>query len=234
MKTRTHTQNSLALFALFAIFLATIQAAEKATGPRFEKEIAAYEAADAKSMPPTGAILFIGSSSIRKWTTLKTDFADYTVINRGFGGSFISDSVNVANRIVIPYKPKLIVIHAGGNDIEAGKTPEQLCTDFQNFVEKVRAALPDTRIAYMSMSPQPKRWAHEAKCKKVNELISAYVKAGKNLDFIDLWDAMLDKEGNPRTELFVADGIHNNAEGYKVRIALTAPHLKGFETSTAK
>src|SRR5438093_1816424 len=120
---------------------------------RFDAEIAAFEARDRTNPPPKNAILFIGSSSIRMWKTLAQDFPEHKVINRGFGGSEISDSVHFADRIVVPYRPTMIVMYAGGNDINAGKNPERVAADFKAFVEKVRTKLPETRIAYISIAP---------------------------------------------------------------------------------
>ena len=151
------------------------------------------------------------------------------MINRGFGGSEIADSVSFADRIVIPYRPKLIVLQAGGNDINAGKTPEQVLADFKAFVEKVRAKLPDTRIAFLSISPCPARWAEAEKEREANRLIKEYVQSGKDLDYIDLWDQFLGPDGKPREDLFRGDRLHNNAAGYKVRAAVVRPHLKGAE-----
>ncbi len=128
-------------------------AAQKSPSERWEKDIRKFEAADKASPPPQGGVLFIGSSSIRMWVTLARDFPEHKVINRGFGGSQIADSVYYAERIVFPYKPRLIVMRAGGNDIAAGKTPDQVAADFRAFVEKVRAKLPETRICYMSLAP---------------------------------------------------------------------------------
>src|SRR4051812_19583813 len=51
---------------------------------RWEKDIRAFEKADRTSPQPRGAILFIGASSVRRWSTLAQDFPEYTVINRGF------------------------------------------------------------------------------------------------------------------------------------------------------
>ena len=147
---------TLAIVALAVVSAigAAICGAEKAAtaspSARFEKEIAAFEAADLKSPPPEGAILFIGDSGIRMWKSLAQDFPDQKVINRGFGGSQMADSVYYADRIVIPYKPRLILIRSAGNDLTAGKTPEQIVADFKAFVEKVRAKLPDTRIVVLT------------------------------------------------------------------------------------
>jgi lysophospholipase L1-like esterase len=193
---------------------------------KYEKEIAAFEAADRKSPPPTGAILFIGDSGIRMWKSLAQDFPDQHVINRGFGGSQMIDSVYFADRIAIPYKPRLIVIRAGGNDLTAGKTPEQLAVDFAAFVEEIRAALPDTRIVLMSLNPNPARWNQAAKRKKANALLREYIAKGKNLDFVEIWDQFLGPDGKPREDLFIKDGLHNNPAGYKIMAEAVRPHLK--------
>lgn len=193
---------------------------------RFEKEIQAYEAADKKSPPPEGAVLFTGASGIRLWKTLAEDFPDYKVINRGFGGSEMADATYFADRIVIPYKPRLIVVQAGGNDINGGKSPEQVFADFKAFVGKVRAKLPEVRIAYLSMNPSPSRWSQREKQQRGNQLIKDFIAGEKNLDYIDFWGAMLGPDGQPREDLFVADRLHNNAAGYKIRADVVRPHLK--------
>ena len=196
-------------------------------GPyRFDDEILAFEAADKTQTPPTGAILFAGASSIRLWSTLAEDFPNLTVINRGFGGSMLSDNIFFADQIVIPYKPKLIVIQAGGNDINNGKSPEQVASDFKAYVAKVREKLPQTRILYLSINPSPARWAQADKQKEANRLIKEYCSSGSNLGFIDIYDAMLGTDGKPVADLFVEDQLHPNAAGYKLRTKLILPHLQ--------
>jgi lysophospholipase L1-like esterase len=208
------------------------KSAAKSPSARWEKDIQAFEAADKMSPPPQGAVLFIGSSSIRMWKTLATDFPDQKTINRGFGGSELADSVYFADRIVIPYKPRLIVLFAGTNDINAGKSPETVFADFKAFVARVRADLPATRIAYLSITPAPSRWSQAAKQKEANRLIKDYIAAEKNnLDYIDLWDQFLGPDGNPREDLYLPDRLHNNAAGYKIRAAAVRPHLEPAKTN---
>jgi lysophospholipase L1-like esterase len=202
------------------------KASPAVSSARWEKDIRAYEEADKTSAPPQGAIVFIGSSSTRRWKTLAEDFREYPVINRGFGGSQIIDSVYYADRIVIPYRPRLVVLQAGSNDINAGKKAEQVLADFKAFVARVRAELPDVRIAFTSISPSPSRWAQADEQKKANRLIEEYVRAGKNLDYIDLWDQFLGLDGKPREDLFIEDRLHNNAAGYKIRAEVVRPHLQ--------
>jgi len=210
------------------LVLSQAVAEEKSLSLKWEKDIQKFEAADKTNPPPEGAVLFIGSSTIRMWKTLKEDFPNHTVINRGFGGSQIADSVYYADRIVIPYKPKMILLYAGGNDINAGKTPEAVFEDFKAFVVTVRAKLPAVRIAYMSNGPSLARWAQAEKLRKLNQLIKDYVGNDNSMDFIEAFDVFLGADGKPRPELYVADKLHNNAEGYKIRAELVRPYLEKF------
>jgi lysophospholipase L1-like esterase len=223
-----NTKNLVCFAFVCLLTCATSQltGAEQPGGHRWEREIRAFEAADRVSRPAQDAILFIGSSTIRRWTTLTQDFPEYKVLNRGFGGCQIADCTYHADRIVIPYKPRLIILRAGGNDIHAGKTPEQVRDDFRAFIEKVRAKLPKVRIAYMTIDATPARWANVEREKKANQLITEYITRGENLDFIDTGDATMSAEGKPREELFVGDRLHFNAEGYKILALVVRPHLK--------
>ncbi len=214
-------------FILFAIIASVIAArAEPTADNPFEKEIAAYEAADNTTPPPQGAIVFTGASGIRLWHTLAQDFPGLTVINRGFGGSQLSDSVLFAERIVVPYHPKAVVIQAGGNDINAGKSPEQVLADFQAWVTKVRAALPDVRLVYLGQGPSPARWTQREKQQKANQLVRDYIATGKNMAFVDIWAPCLGADGEPRPELYVADKLHPSAEQYQIRAKLIRPALE--------
>lgn len=203
---------ALALAALTAAFCVAAQAATNAQP--FAGEIAAFEASDKTNPPASGAIVFVGSSSIRLWKTLAQDFPKRKVINRGFGGSQIIDSVNYAERIVLPYQPRLIVMYAGVNDINAGKSPEQVFADYQAFVTRVRATLPQTKIAYISMAPNPARWTQVERVKAANQLIEAYTKKDPRLAFINVFPKMLGDDGQPKPEIFVEDRLHMNAKGY--------------------
>ena len=207
--------------------LAAADAPAQTTNSRpFEAEILAFEAANKTNPPPPGAILFTGSSSVRKWTTLAQDFKGRIVINRGFGGSQISDSVYYADRIVIPYQPRRIVFFAGVNDLDAGKTPEQVFEDFKAFVQKVRGALPKVEMDYLSITTSPLRWHEVEQVKKANGLISSWIKTQDHLTFINVFPATLGQDGQPRPELFLADRLHMNAKGYAIWTSIIGPYLK--------
>lgn len=182
---------------------------------RWEKEIAAYETKDREAPPPKHAVLFIGSSTIRLWKTLAQDFPDQPVINRGFGGSEIADSTHFADRIIFPYEPKQIFLRAGGNDIHAGKSPEQVFANFKDFVKTVRAKLPAADIVFISLSPAPSRWAERDATKALNAMIKEY-SATAGFKYVETYDMTLTPAGEARQKLFVADKLHFNEEGYKL------------------
>lgn len=182
---------------------------------KWEKDIAAFETKDKASPPPQNEIVFVGSSTIRMWKTAEA-FPDLKVINRGFGGSEIADSVKYADRIILPYKPRIVVVFAGGNDINSGKTPEKVADDFKALVGKIHGALPRTKIYFLSLFPNVKRRAQDEKCVKVNELIQAFTKTDERLSFVDTASKMRAADGGPRPELLRDDGLHMNEECYKI------------------
>lgn len=187
-----------------------------ATAEKWEKEIAAFETKDKETPPAKGGIVFVGSSSIRMWSTLEQDFPKHRVLNRGFGGSQISDSVQFADRIVIPYAPRMVVMYAGGNDLNAGESPEQIFADFQAFEKKVHAALPDTEIAFISSAPNPSRWAQVENVKALNKSVADFCAKTPKTKFIDVFPHMLGPEGLPKPDIFREDRLHMVDKGYRI------------------
>jgi hypothetical protein len=212
--------------------LATTNPATTSTAParhnfvRWEKEIAAYEQADRTNPPPRHGILFIGSSTIVRWKTLARDFPGLPVINRGFGGSQIVDSTHFADRIIFPYEPRMILLRAGGNDIHAGKTPQQVFDEFKDFADTVHNRLPDTRISFISLSPAPARWNERQANQILNDLIRNYITDQPWLKYIEAYDLTITPDGAPREDLFVDDKLHFNEQGYKLFADRIRPYLK--------
>ena len=191
----------------------------KAYGPpgKFEDQIKAFEAADQKAFPPAGAVLCIGSSSMRMWhPTIKEDLAPLTVIPRGFGGSTMSELLHAADRIVIPYKPRAIVVYEGDYDIASGIAPETVRDTFLAFERKVRAALPEVRIYVIAVKPSIKRQKLWPQMTVANRLLAEACRQGQLMTFIDVAAPMLDADGKPRKELFVKDDLHMTRAGYEV------------------
>jgi lysophospholipase L1-like esterase len=192
---------------------------------RWEKDIAAFEAQDAKAPPPEGGIVFVGSSSIRMWKT-KEAFPDLPTINRGFGGSEMGDALRYCDRIVTKYKPRQVVVFAGGNDINAKKTPEQVLENAKALAAKILAALPEARVHFISLFPNVKRQAQDGTCRKYNALIESHTKTDKRLNYIDTASSMRAADGGPRPELLADDGLHMNSEGYKIWNDLVGKELR--------
>jgi lysophospholipase L1-like esterase len=211
------------LIPLIGLTLA-VSARAQTLFPRFADEIAAFESADKLVMPKKGGVLFLGSSSIRLWTTLSTDFPGSNVINRGFGGSEVADSVTYVDRIVVPYAPKTIVFYAGDNDIGAGKSPEQVYASFVALTKKIRAKLPSVRILFISIKPSLSRWDKFPLIQKTNGMIQAYTMEHK-MSFIDVVPAMLGPDGKPRAELYRPDGLHMTPAGYVIWRDAVRPYL---------
>lgn len=211
--------------------LPSVPSARQAETP-FAAEIASFEAADKANPPPSGGILFLGSSSIRLWTTLAQDFTGLPVINRGFGGSQIADSVFYFDRIVLPYKPKMIVLYAGSNDLNAGKSVAQVVNDFQVFAEKVHMALPDSRLVYISINPSIARWGQEDKVRETNRLIQRFIHyadpRSRKLTFLDSHSRLLNSQGKPQPDFLRSDGLHLNARGYQEWTHILKPHILGL------
>jgi lysophospholipase L1-like esterase len=192
----------------------------------WEQTAAVFDAADREHAPPPGGVLFVGSSSIRLWNSLQKDFAALpVVINRGFGGSKLSDCVHHLDRLVFPYRPRLVLVYAGDNDLAAGRSAEDILARFKAFAEGVRAKLPQTRIAFISIKPSPARAALIQEIRRANALVRDYAATLSNSDFIDVFTPMLDADGRPRAELFREDALHLNAKGYEVWRAVIAPHV---------
>ena len=180
----------------------------------FEQEIRAFERSDRIMASKHARVVFIGSSSIRLWEGLGMDFSDHYVVNRGFGGSKLSDSVKYADRILPPHKPPLVVVYAGTNDIESGKSAAAVAADGKAFTAKVWALFPSTAVAYISIAPNPQRWSQVDRVREANRLIAATCAADKRLTFIDVFPKMLGEDGRPRPELYQGDGLHMTRKGY--------------------
>jgi lysophospholipase L1-like esterase len=192
---------------------------------KWEHEISAFEANDRTNPPPKNCIVFVGSSSIRFWSALQEDFPGLPVVNRGFGGSELADSVNLADRIILPYHPREVVIYAGANDLWAGKTPEIVYGDFVALVARIRGQLPEARIAFIACAPNPARWKIVDKVKEFNALAQDYCR-NHEIAFINVFPLMLGSDGLPKPDIFRPDRLHMNAKGYAIWKEAVAPELR--------
>ena len=193
----------------------------------FADDIAAFEAEDRAHPPPSRPIVFVGSSSIRLWGTLAADMAPLPVIDRGFGGSRLVHAIHYADRIVIPYHPRAVVLYAGDNDLgeRTGKHATDVADDFRTFASLVLSQVPDTRIYYIAIKPSPLRWARWPEMAKANAQIAEYCETDPRLAFLDVASAMLASGSPPARELFLFDGLHLSARGYALWTSVIKPRL---------
>lgn len=216
-----HARAPLLAGLLIGLALPAVRAQREEVKPfvashaRWQSSLDAFAAADRVSAPAQGGVVFVGSSSIRLWKDLEDSFEKHpTVVKRGFGGSQLRDCVELVDQLVLSYKPKLVVVYAGENDLAEGSTPQQVLERFETFVQKVKAALPETRIAFVSIKPSPLRAAMIPAVREANALVQAYSQTEPQLAYIDVFSEMLDANGQPREELFSGDRLHLNADGY--------------------
>jgi len=223
IKFLAHARAPLLAGLLIGLALPAAWAQEEAARPmaapntRWQSSLDAFAAADRVSAPAQGGVVFVGSSSIRLWRDLEDSFQKHqTVVKRGFGGSQLRDCVELVDQLVLSYKPRLVVVYAGENDLAEGATPQQVLERFETFVQKIKATLPESRIAFVSIKPSPLRAAMIPAVREANELVRGYSQTEPRLAFIDVFSEMLDASGQPREELFTGDRLHLNAEGYSL------------------
>lgn len=183
---------------------------------RFQDEILQFRSADAGEPSPPGALLFVGSSSIRMWDGLENAFEGFTAINRGFGGSHFSDALFWFEDLFPPHSPAAIFVYEGDNDVAGGKSPARILQDARHLVGRIQQTHPGVPIALISPKPSIDRWHMRATYLQVNKDLRALAEARDDLFYIDVWSPALNTEGRPRPETFLKDQLHMNEKGYKI------------------
>jgi lysophospholipase L1-like esterase len=213
-------------FFLFLLFISSAVFAQEQK-PAFWDDIQAFKKQDSISFPGTGKILFVGSSSFTKWKDVQNYFPAYPIINRGFGGSSLTDVIRYANDIIFPYRPKQIVIYCGENDLAASDTVsgKTVAERFYKLYNLIRSKFPKIPVLYISMKPSPSRALLFSKMINANDLIKKWLAKKKNTVYVDVYKQMIDDEGKPRAELFLDDNLHMNKMGYAIWKKMIEPYL---------
>ncbi len=191
----------------------------------YADDIKAFQESDRLNPPAPGGILFLGSSSIRGWD-LEKFFPGMQTLNRGYGGSYISDSIYYADRILIPYQPRSVVFYAGDNDLAAGKTPDQVCKDFRELASIISRNLPGTDFVFVGIKPSIARFNLIDSIRQVNSWVQGYCAANPRLFYLDIDAPMLGGDGKPNPDLFKEDGLHMNDSGYAIWSEMLRPILE--------
>lgn len=207
-------------------WMVTYVAAQEKEHP-FQKDINAFVRQDSLQAPPAEPILFIGSSSFTFWTEVQKDFPGYPIVNRGFGGSSLTDLIHFAPQVIFAYTPRQIVIYCGENDLAATPPadPTEVLRRFKLLFRMIRDRWPDIPLVYISIKPSPARWQLEPQFVEANRRISRYLRTKNEAIFLDVHRAMLDSRGEARPELYINDRLHMNQQGYAIWKSLLGPLL---------
>lgn len=228
LKDKEMIQGKFWIFIVFCSFLG-VNAQDKPQlkheAGRWEEDIRVFEDWDRKNAFPADAVLFVGSSSIRRWPTREC-FKGFPVINRGFGGSQISEVNYFAERIVLFYEPRVIVFYAGDNDIAKGKSVQRVFEDYRKFVNIVHERLSGTRIVFISIKPSRSRWQLWPVMKEANMKIKDFCDSDNRLFYFDSATPLLNNNDEPNETLFSKDNLHLNSKGYEVWTRLLRPIIR--------
>jgi len=219
---------SMKLAFRFFIFVTLVISYNAKAQQPFYDEIQNFKKQDSINPPPQHAILFVGSSSFNLWKDVQTYFPNYTIINRGFGGSSLTDVIRYANDIIFPYHPKEIVIYCGENDLAASDTVsvQTVFDRFKTLFEIIRSKLGNEKIVYVSIKPSPSREKLMPEMEEANQLIKEFLEREKHTAFVDVYHLMLTEEYKPIPDIFRDDSLHMNAKGYAIWQKAIEPFLK--------
>lgn len=212
-------KSTILFFLLFTFYFAAAQP--------FKEDVAAFKKQDSVSFPAAGQILFVGSSSFTMWKNVQDDFPGYEILNRGFGGSSLTDLIYYAEDVILKYNPKQIVIYCGENDFAGNDSlyPAQVADRFKQLFSIIRRRYKKVPVAYITMKPSPSRKHLMAKFNVANVMIKEFLRKKKKTKFIDVYHAMLQNDGSPREDIFLEDKLHMNAKGYAIWQKIIQPYL---------
>ncbi|GAB3646386.1 SGNH/GDSL hydrolase family protein [Echinicola sediminis] len=198
---------------LFLTFLAQLLLAQE-TPEHFRKEVSEIIENTPVPEDKNAVFLFTGSSSIRLWKDLNAYFPEFTIINTGFGGSQTHELLYYSDELIFRYHPQKIFIYEGDNDLASGKKPTTVLGTMKKLTDKISKTLPEAEIVFLSPKPSPARWHLKDKYEELNQLLEQYCKQTAKVSFINLWDILLDADGEPMEDIFLGDQLHLNKKGY--------------------
>ncbi len=186
----------------------------------WDQVITAFESNDISKPPPQDAVLFLGDSSIRLWSTLIDDMQPLEVFSRGFGGAKIIDLSYYVNRIVTPYKPKAIVLYIGANDFTTAygnqaKTLAQVKPLYLQLLDRLNGVAPNALIIMVALKPTTQNWAQWSSLVDVNSFLQQLAASRDGVYFVDANAGLLTPQGMPDPDLLLSDARHSNQQGYQ-------------------
>ncbi len=192
---------------------------------RFQKEIEILTEKDYCFSPDEELLLFTGSSSVRMWKDVQEAFPGHHVINNGFGGSHFSDLIYYYDELIAPFEPEILFIYEGDNDIASGKKPKSILKEAKQLVSMIQQDKPGTKIVLISPKPSLARWELKKEYQKLNSLLEKFAAKTQGVEFADVWEAMVDENGEVYRDIFIDDNLHLNEKGYEIWEKVIARHL---------
>ncbi len=192
---------------------------------RYQKEISKFEKEDSINFPAKNSVLFVGSSSIRKWKNLKEDFSPIAVINRGFGGSTFPELIYYSDKLIFKYQPQIIVIYEGDNDQYFLK-PLEIIKNVCYLEKIIHKKLPNSKVFFLSVKPSPARRNKLKSMLVTNIYLQRYAEETPNTYFLNIWDKMFDKKGKIKSDIFLSDSLHMNTKGYQIWTSVIKPKIE--------
>jgi lysophospholipase L1-like esterase len=216
----------LILLLIFNYFVASDLLAQN--NPPFFNEIESFKKQDQANPPEIGSILFVGSSSFTNWKNVQSDFPTFKIINRGFGGSSLTDVIRYAPDIIYPYKPSQVVIYCGENDFVTSQNAnaDTVYFRFIKLFSMIRKELPKANILFVSIKPSPSRAKYMPEIVKANTMIQSFLKKKSKTGYVDIYYKMLLNDGSPMPDIFLGDKLHMNKSGYEIWQKAIMPYLK--------
>ncbi len=193
---------------------------------RFKEQVDQLHKKEYNFSPNKKLVVFTGSSSVRMWKDVADYFPEFNVINNGFGGSHFSDLLYFYDELIIKQTPEILFIYEGDNDIASGKKPSKIFKQAKELVKRIKTDLPKTKIVFIAPKPSLARWNLKKDYKKLNKKLEKLCKKQDNLEFADVWNIMLDENGNVYTDIFIEDGLHMNKKGYDLWAKVIGEFLK--------
>jgi len=171
-------------------------------------------------------VLFTGSSSVRFWFTVGEEYADYNVVNRGFGGSTFTDLIHFKEELIFAYEPTKVFIYEGDNDIAKEESVESILVKAKSLANEIKERLPATIVYFIAAKPSLSRWELREEYKEFNYTLQAWASFEERVRFIDVWTPMCDKDGEVFSDIFIADGLHMNSKGYDIWAKVVRPYVE--------
>lgn len=216
--------NTLLASILFTLFIGVNQLFAQAN--RFDQEVESISHKIDSMGWSKGEVVFTGSSSVRMWKNLQEQFPDVPIINTGFGGSTALDLSEQLFPLVLRLEPSKVFIYEGDNDINGGNTAAEIMATLDDIVTRIQKQLPNTTVNLISAKPSPSRWELKNSYLVLNDLMRQYCTTHDNVNFVNVWDIMLDKSGVPRADIFIGDNLHMNEKGYDLWKEIFTPFLE--------